>query len=65
GLSQLRSAKNPNLPRPTHPVLSTPWLAAVDRCNISLFGKIIKVAKQSILQKYFNLFIKKENILSS
>ncbi|ERL61996.1 hypothetical protein K661_01649, partial [Piscirickettsia salmonis LF-89 = ATCC VR-1361] len=28
GLSQLRSAKNPNLPRPTHPVLSTPWLAA-------------------------------------
>ncbi|ERL62100.1 hypothetical protein K661_01545, partial [Piscirickettsia salmonis LF-89 = ATCC VR-1361] len=26
--SQLRSAKNPNLPRPTHPVLSTPWLAA-------------------------------------
>ncbi|ERL61222.1 hypothetical protein K661_02450, partial [Piscirickettsia salmonis LF-89 = ATCC VR-1361] len=26
---QLRSAKNPNLPRPTHPVLSTPWLAAV------------------------------------
>ncbi|ERL61419.1 hypothetical protein K661_02237, partial [Piscirickettsia salmonis LF-89 = ATCC VR-1361] len=27
-LSQLRSAKNPNLPRPTHPVLSTPWLAA-------------------------------------
>ncbi|ERL62393.1 hypothetical protein K661_01234, partial [Piscirickettsia salmonis LF-89 = ATCC VR-1361] len=25
---QLRSAKNPNLPRPTHPVLSTPWLAA-------------------------------------
>ncbi|QHS32216.1 hypothetical protein [Piscirickettsia salmonis] len=46
-------------------MLSTPWLAAVDRCNISLFGKIIKVAKQSILQKYFNLFIKKENILSS
>ncbi|WP_155274425.1 hypothetical protein [Piscirickettsia salmonis] len=30
GLSQLRSAKNPNLPRPTHPVLSTPWLAALD-----------------------------------
>ncbi|ERL60418.1 hypothetical protein K661_03263, partial [Piscirickettsia salmonis LF-89 = ATCC VR-1361] len=29
GLSQLRSAKNPNLPRPTHPVLSTPWLAAI------------------------------------
>ncbi|ERL61646.1 hypothetical protein K661_02013, partial [Piscirickettsia salmonis LF-89 = ATCC VR-1361] len=28
GLSQIRSAKNPNLPRPTHPVLSTPWLAA-------------------------------------
>ncbi|QHS32175.1 hypothetical protein [Piscirickettsia salmonis] len=28
GVSQLRSAKNPNLPRPTHPVLSTPWLAA-------------------------------------
>ncbi|ERL60423.1 hypothetical protein K661_03255, partial [Piscirickettsia salmonis LF-89 = ATCC VR-1361] len=28
GLSPLRSAKNPNLPRPTHPVLSTPWLAA-------------------------------------
>ncbi|ERL60559.1 hypothetical protein K661_03123, partial [Piscirickettsia salmonis LF-89 = ATCC VR-1361] len=28
--SQLRSAKNPNLPRPTHPVLSTPWLAAWD-----------------------------------
>ncbi|ERL60531.1 hypothetical protein K661_03148, partial [Piscirickettsia salmonis LF-89 = ATCC VR-1361] len=27
-LPQLRSAKNPNLPRPTHPVLSTPWLAA-------------------------------------
>ncbi|ERL60852.1 hypothetical protein K661_02828, partial [Piscirickettsia salmonis LF-89 = ATCC VR-1361] len=26
---QLRSAKNPNLPRPTHPVLSTPWLAAL------------------------------------
>ncbi|ERL62514.1 hypothetical protein K661_01125, partial [Piscirickettsia salmonis LF-89 = ATCC VR-1361] len=26
---QLRSAKNPNLPRPTHPVLSTPWLAAI------------------------------------
>ncbi|ERL60864.1 hypothetical protein K661_02812, partial [Piscirickettsia salmonis LF-89 = ATCC VR-1361] len=26
--SQLRSAKNPNLPRPTHLVLSTPWLAA-------------------------------------
>ncbi|ERL62356.1 hypothetical protein K661_01297, partial [Piscirickettsia salmonis LF-89 = ATCC VR-1361] len=29
GISQLRSAKNPNLPRPTHPVLSTPWLAAL------------------------------------
>ncbi|ERL62083.1 hypothetical protein K661_01575, partial [Piscirickettsia salmonis LF-89 = ATCC VR-1361] len=27
----LRSAKNPNLPRPTHPVLSTPWLAATVR----------------------------------
>ncbi|ERL60666.1 hypothetical protein K661_03015, partial [Piscirickettsia salmonis LF-89 = ATCC VR-1361] len=27
-LSHLRSAKNPNLPRPTHPVLSTPWLTA-------------------------------------
>ncbi|PEQ15094.1 hypothetical protein X973_14630, partial [Piscirickettsia salmonis] len=34
GLSQLRSAKNPNLPRPTHPVLSTPWLAAIDQCLI-------------------------------
>ncbi|ERL61173.1 hypothetical protein K661_02495, partial [Piscirickettsia salmonis LF-89 = ATCC VR-1361] len=31
GLSQLRSAKNPNLPRPTHPVLSTPWLAALEK----------------------------------
>ncbi|ERL63235.1 hypothetical protein K661_00383, partial [Piscirickettsia salmonis LF-89 = ATCC VR-1361] len=31
GPSQLRSAKNPNLPRPTHPVLSTPWLAAGER----------------------------------
>ncbi|ERL60404.1 hypothetical protein K661_03271, partial [Piscirickettsia salmonis LF-89 = ATCC VR-1361] len=30
---QLRSAKNPNLPRPTHPVLSTPWLAAYDIAN--------------------------------
>ncbi|ERL60488.1 hypothetical protein K661_03189, partial [Piscirickettsia salmonis LF-89 = ATCC VR-1361] len=30
-LSQLSSAKNPNLPRPTHPVLSTPWLAASER----------------------------------
>ncbi|ERL60723.1 hypothetical protein K661_02959, partial [Piscirickettsia salmonis LF-89 = ATCC VR-1361] len=29
--SQLRSAKNPNLPRPTHPVLSTPWLAAPEK----------------------------------
>ncbi|ERL60947.1 hypothetical protein K661_02729, partial [Piscirickettsia salmonis LF-89 = ATCC VR-1361] len=29
--SQLRSAKNPNLPRPTHPVLSTPWLAATEK----------------------------------
>ncbi|ERL61901.1 hypothetical protein K661_01758, partial [Piscirickettsia salmonis LF-89 = ATCC VR-1361] len=32
--SQLRSAKNPNLPRPTHPVLSTPWLAAIVAINI-------------------------------
>ncbi|ERL62364.1 hypothetical protein K661_01279, partial [Piscirickettsia salmonis LF-89 = ATCC VR-1361] len=30
---QLRSAKNPNLPRPTHPVLSTPWLAAVEAAH--------------------------------
>ncbi|ERL61089.1 hypothetical protein K661_02584 [Piscirickettsia salmonis LF-89 = ATCC VR-1361] len=28
GLSQLLSAKNPHLPRPTHPVPCTPWLAA-------------------------------------
>ncbi|ERL62125.1 hypothetical protein K661_01531, partial [Piscirickettsia salmonis LF-89 = ATCC VR-1361] len=35
---QLRSAKNPNLPRPTHPVLSTPWLAAkVLVCNLKSF----------------------------
>ncbi len=33
---QLRSAKNPNLPRPTHPVLSTPWLAAYDGAVIKL-----------------------------
>ncbi|WP_196245230.1 hypothetical protein [Piscirickettsia salmonis] len=35
GLSQLRSAKNPNLPRPTHPVLSTPWLAAAAALRLS------------------------------
>ncbi|ERL60397.1 hypothetical protein K661_03280, partial [Piscirickettsia salmonis LF-89 = ATCC VR-1361] len=33
--SQLRSAKNPNLPRPTHPVLSTPWLAALVYLSIN------------------------------
>ncbi|ERL60708.1 hypothetical protein [Piscirickettsia salmonis] len=31
GLSQFRSAKNPHLPRPTHPVPCTPWLAALAR----------------------------------
>ncbi|ERL60660.1 hypothetical protein, partial [Piscirickettsia salmonis] len=35
-ISQLRSAKNPNLPRPTHPVLSTPWLAANDKNTSSV-----------------------------
>ncbi|ERL60704.1 hypothetical protein K661_02976 [Piscirickettsia salmonis LF-89 = ATCC VR-1361] len=38
GLSQLRSAKNPHLPRPTHPVPCTPWLAAIDKI-ISFFIK--------------------------
>ncbi|WP_032127019.1 hypothetical protein, partial [Piscirickettsia salmonis] len=41
GLSQLRSAKNPNLPRPTHPVLSTPWLAAKEPLLIGWnWGKV-------------------------
>ncbi|ERL61381.1 hypothetical protein K661_02288, partial [Piscirickettsia salmonis LF-89 = ATCC VR-1361] len=35
---QLRSAKNPNLPRPTHPVLSTPWLAAYDLRRLFFLG---------------------------
>ncbi|ERL61140.1 hypothetical protein K661_02534, partial [Piscirickettsia salmonis LF-89 = ATCC VR-1361] len=33
------SAKNPNLPRPTHPVLSTPWLAAFEE-SITVVSKI-------------------------
>ncbi|ERL60379.1 hypothetical protein K661_03297, partial [Piscirickettsia salmonis LF-89 = ATCC VR-1361] len=43
--SQLRSAKNPNLPRPTHPVLSTPWLAALDMIDLEV-GKIFLLIVQ-------------------
>ncbi|WP_211250935.1 hypothetical protein [Piscirickettsia salmonis] len=49
GLSQLRSAKNPNLPRPTHPVLSTPWLAAIELLQKQLID--LKQEKKALMQQ--------------
>ncbi|ERL61382.1 hypothetical protein K661_02277, partial [Piscirickettsia salmonis LF-89 = ATCC VR-1361] len=44
---QLRSAKNPNLPRPTHPVLSTPWLAALELLCLNLNIVLIILSRLS------------------
>ncbi|ERL61082.1 hypothetical protein K661_02594, partial [Piscirickettsia salmonis LF-89 = ATCC VR-1361] len=49
GPSQLRSAKNPNLPRPTHPVLSTPWLAAIELLQKQLID--LKQEKKALMQQ--------------
>ncbi|ERL61550.1 hypothetical protein K661_02114, partial [Piscirickettsia salmonis LF-89 = ATCC VR-1361] len=60
-LSQLSSAKNPNLPRPTHPVLSTPWLAAAVQTKFNFFIILYKI----IIKFHLNLFIKKLHFILS
>ncbi|ERL61458.1 hypothetical protein K661_02205, partial [Piscirickettsia salmonis LF-89 = ATCC VR-1361] len=55
-LSQLSSAKNPNLPRPTHPVLSTPWLAAmVQKGQLRYIKKQNICAQNQLIDKLFGL----------
>ncbi|QGP53643.1 hypothetical protein PsalMR5_01058 [Piscirickettsia salmonis] len=59
GLLQLRSAKNPHLPRPTHPVLSTPWLAAIDQNSGKTHQQLADLYPVEMSAKTMGVWIKK------